>query len=508
MKRLDTFLVAFFFLSGILTRFPFVERMQSHIDSASFSLALIHYSFEHDTPAPPGYPLYLGLGKLFMLLVSDPHISLVLVSVFFSGIGAAVFFLAGKSFGNRATGIISTLLFLSAPTFYFFGLTIYPYLLVAVMTVLLAWCVFEIAFKKKQYGILLGAVYALCIGIRPQELLTTLPIFLYGLYSLSTRQRSRSIATFLILSFLWFLPFLAIVGGISSYVFYSSKAVSSALPLPNLTLFFVNRFKLASGFFLTFGAGSVILVMYPVFLSFQWVKKRTVTKQERKKLVFFAVWFIPPLLFNLIVRTEHAGYQMGYLTCLIFLFSSVIWTIAKHRFIPALCITSFVVAINLILFFYNRDPNHALPYRQSSFHYSDLRRNDYEISKKRDYVRKYFSDSSTLLLLSPVFWKQYAYHLPEYTVLELNGLYTNNASVKYQVREDRMWQREEYQNVNRVFSIPKGIEQLVFLDDEVCEWKVKGLLMRTLEKNICISWLKVQEGEKFSYADKVFFKKE
>lgn len=499
MKKQDIALSLLFFFIGIFSRFPLIEKMHSHVDSSSLTLALIDYNFEQETPAPPGYPLYIGLAKLFMFVTHDPHRAILYVSVLFSGIGAVVFFLAGKSFSNRATGIIATMLFLSAPTFYFFGLTVYPYLVAVVMTTLIAWCVYEIAFKKKQYGILLGVLYALSLGVRPQEALTTFPLFLYGLLMMSFAQRVRSIHTFFLVLFLWLIPFLSIAGDMWGYLEHLRKAASSALPMPTLLYFLTRRFELASGFFLTFGAGIIIIAIFVLRLIFRFMKTRSFSTSEKKKVLFFAAWSIPSLLFNFFVRTEHAGYQTGYLTFFLFLLAIGIWKMFKNRMLLTVGVTLFIVVVNLFLFFYNRDPGFIRPYRQSSFHYSDIKRNDYALSNKVIYIKNNYDPKKTLIVSGPVFWRHARYYLPEYQIYEIDALVTDDPRVRDTRRDARDWKYQEYRTTNYSLRVFQPIDTLILFDDESDNWVQTAKKIKQFKGMTKLTIVPVKQGDSVRY---------
>ena len=137
MDKRDYIIILFLFVIGIVTRFPFVERMQSHWDGPQWSIGIIRYSLIQETPAPPGYPLYIALGKVINYIIhDDPHSSLIWISVLSSAVAASLFYVAGKIVFNKTVGLISSLLYLSGPTFYFFGLTAYPYGLLVVNSIL------------------------------------------------------------------------------------------------------------------------------------------------------------------------------------------------------------------------------------------------------------------------------------------------------------------------------------------------------------------------------------
>ena len=52
-------------------RFPLIEKMQSHWDGPQYSIAVVRYSLIQETPAPPGYPLYIAMGRLFYFFTHD-----------------------------------------------------------------------------------------------------------------------------------------------------------------------------------------------------------------------------------------------------------------------------------------------------------------------------------------------------------------------------------------------------------------------------------------------------
>lgn len=499
MKRQDIFLSILFFTIGILTRILLLPKMQTHIDSSSYSLALIHYSFQQDTPAPPGYPLYFGMAKLFFFITHDPYVALLYVSVLFSGVGSVVFFLIGKSIANKATGVIAALLFLSAPTFYFFGLTAYVYLLVAIMTTLVVWCAYEISFKQKKYAMLFGFLYAISLGVRPQELITTFPIFLYGLFSLSYYQRVRALFAFIIFFLLWFLPFLYIVGGIRKYIEYSLRAASLALPSPSMTYFLTRKFELASGFYLTLGVGTIIIGVFLGKLLLRFIQKKSFKPKVKKKIVFIIVWIIPSILFNFFIRSEHAGYQTGYLTFFLFLLAYAIWELSNKRILYIVGLTAIVIVANLLLFFYDRDPGYIYPYRQTSFHYSDLVRNDYVLSSKINFIKNNFIPQKTLVISGPIFWRQARYYFPQYQIFEIDALVTADPKFNQTRRDAKHWTFTEYKTNNYSFLVPLGIDTIILFDDESNDWVHSNKKVKQFKGMTKLTIVSVREGGVVKY---------
>lgn len=505
MKRQDILLCLIFFSVGIFSRLPLVEKMQSHMDGPTYSIALVNYSFEQDNPTAPGYPLYVGLAKTLLPLTNDPHQALVLVSVLFSGIGAVIFFLFGRSLFNKTCGVIAACYFLSSPSIYFFGITTYGYIVVLVMTTSVAWCVYEIVFKGKKLALLLGVLYAASLGVRPQEVMLTLPLFLFGVFSLSFIERLKAVVAFGISFFFWFVPFVLLTGGLDHFLSASSLAAKSALINPSLTFFLRKQFELGSGFFLTIGAGMIILVGFVLRVVVKLRRNPRISNWQKKFIIFSIVWFVPPFFFNIFVRTDHAGYQLNFLAYFIILLSLFLAKeFGKKRYFLFL-ITSLLVVCNLVIFFYNRDSQHLRPYRQSSLHYTDIRRNDFELSSKVFYIKDKFSPYDTILLSSTPFWKQYMYHLPEYQVYSIDGLFSFDRRYASLIRKGQNWRRDMYESNSFLFTIPDGITRIVILDSESCIWpSLQGQKIRRSSRNLCMTQLEVKQNEQYRYHYKNF----
>ncbi|MBI4245911.1 MAG: glycosyl transferase, partial [Candidatus Rokubacteria bacterium] len=62
--RLDVLCAAALSLLAVLSRLPYRARMLYNWDAVQFALALREYDVVKHQPHPPGYILYVGLGRL------------------------------------------------------------------------------------------------------------------------------------------------------------------------------------------------------------------------------------------------------------------------------------------------------------------------------------------------------------------------------------------------------------------------------------------------------------
>src|SRR5947207_2863998 len=63
----------------LITTLPFVSRSPFNWDAAQFVLGVHYFAMPMHQPHPPGYPLFIGLGKVLALIV-DAHTALLIIS--------------------------------------------------------------------------------------------------------------------------------------------------------------------------------------------------------------------------------------------------------------------------------------------------------------------------------------------------------------------------------------------------------------------------------------------
>ncbi len=500
VNKKEYLFVFLLFLIGISLRFPLVEQFQSHWDGPDYSIAVVRYSLEQNTPTIPGYPLYIAMGRFFYIFTHDPHRALLVVNVLWSGIGAAVFYFAGKLIFNKIVGIISACIFLSGSTFYYFGLTPYPHLLLPITTALLGFICYLIAFKKKELGLLFGFVFALTLGIRPQEFLFIFPLILFGFFHLSSSQKLRMAGSFLITFFLWFIPFIMVVGGLGKYLSIIAAHADTARSVYALKIRWEHIELIVKGILLSLGVGILFMLFYLREALNVIKRKKSFFELYNKKVLFFLIWIIPSLFFNVFIISVHAGYQMNYLSALILLSSYGMWKLLKkdkYGLIAAIVIT---VGVNLMLFFYNRDPEYVKPYRPTSFHYTDIRANDKRFKAKIGFMDTHFSPKNTIILTTPTLWRPYMYYFKNYKIYEIDALKTRDKQFVDRRRDGQYWIKREYKATKHMIAVPKKIENIVLLDDEEV-FAIQNAIFKEykLDGGSLLFAISVRQGDVFSY---------
>lgn len=479
----------------MVTRIPFVEKYQSHWDGPQYSIALIHYSFEQQTPAPPGYPLYIALGKLFYQFIPDPHSAMLAVSVVGNAIGVITIFLVGTYLGNMFVGIIASSIFLSGSTFYYFGLTPYPYGLLPFAYALVGFAVYESYIKQESSGLLLGLAVSIGLGIRPQEILLIGPLCLLGFLALPLREKMKMLSLCSIVFLMWFIPLVYAVGGFSAFLQTSGQFSKGALH-PSILRRMINAQIMLKGFLLSFGISTFAFLYYIQFIKDPWFKD----KEKLRIVVFYVFWIVPGFMFNLLIRSDHAGYQMGYLTGFLFIIGYGIWQLTKKNTFTSFIILVCIIIFNLVWFFYDRDPKFVKPYRPTSFHYSDIRKNDLKVGSKVQFIESHFSPKTTLIITTDVLWRPYMYYFKDYHLTNLSGLDIRDAGYAYNRYDAFDWLMHEYENESLIVSIPTNTTSVVFPDDDAYKWiKKQPITIFHLPGNSIIAEIKVLPNQMLHY---------
>lgn len=492
MKRKDYFIGLILFLVGVLSRFPLVERIFSQWDGPLYAIGIIRYSFEQTTPTFPGYPFYIALGKFLYIFTQDPQKAILLVSILGSALGTLVIYVVGKVMFNRKVGLTGATIFLTGSTFYYFGLTTYAYILTPITSTFLAYSAFRIFVKSKQEGLLLGTALGISIGTRPQETPQIILLYLLGFLFLKKSEKIKSLISFSIVTLLWFIPVINAIGLKEYFKFFVGlqRYNISASILQNIEL-------ITKGFLLSFGLSSLFLLYFVFRFNRTWKKN---LKKNKRIVIFFAIWILPSLLINLLLRSDHAGYQMTYLSGVLILISYGTWKVTQKNSTLFAFLLLIIAIFNLYWFFYNRDPSYVKPYRPTSFHYSDIRKNDLKTGSKISFIATHFDPKKTVVIALPVLWMPYAYYLKEYQVTSLSGLDDSSQSASNLQQNVKKWYIKRHTSKDFVFSLPSGTSSVIFPDDEAYLWiKKYPYKIIHLPGNSTISYISVLDTNKIVY---------
>lgn len=206
-------------------------------DEIRFAQAIETFDPIAHTPHPPGYPLLVGLGKLFDLVVRDPFTSLVALAFVSTLVSYAALVVAfrrmladpGADPETRAAAgrvaVVGALLFHLSPAMMVQGALPMsdPPALMFLSLALAAGTILATSGSSLA-AVALGAAASAAIGCRPQLAIPILPLFAVALWQApGWRSRERALGSFLIVSLLWLVPLVIATGGIEGFLQYQSK---------------------------------------------------------------------------------------------------------------------------------------------------------------------------------------------------------------------------------------------------------------------------------------------
>ena len=197
-------------------------------DELLFAAAITKFDPWSSRPHPPGYPLYVGLGK-FAALFTDPFHALVALSVIASVIGFIALAITFRELlQDRDLAVCGALIFYFSASMLVHGtlpLSDGP----AIMFVaLMLWA--ATAFPDRvteRRAIALGLAASAAIGTRPQLVVSVLPLLLILLiWTRSIRKIVAGVIAFTILSIAWFAPLMDAAGGWTKLMLWEGRQAS------------------------------------------------------------------------------------------------------------------------------------------------------------------------------------------------------------------------------------------------------------------------------------------
>jgi hypothetical protein len=294
------------------TRFVFRSHYLYDIDSVNFALALKHFDPSVHQPHPPGYFLYVCLGRLMELIFHDANAAFVAISIVFScGAVTMVYLLSGDWFGIHA-GRFAGLIFVFSPSLWFHGTVALTYAVEAFFSALTGYLCWRVCSGASRFVLPAAAVVGIAAGFRPSSLLLLAPVLLFSFRGVGRKLAVGGIGILTLVLLAWFIPMIRIGGGAA----YTSALISLWLTVPSRGTVFnssavtsLARAGVVSGIYLLcFGCAAIL-----PFVSFR-RDSGIRTETDRRRILFTWFWMAPGLLFFVFVYLKFVN--SGYLLLL------------------------------------------------------------------------------------------------------------------------------------------------------------------------------------------------
>jgi dolichyl-phosphate-mannose-protein mannosyltransferase len=233
LDRLDLALAGALALLTALSRLPYRARMLYNWDAVQFALALREYDVVKHQPHPPGYILYVGLGRIVNAWLADPTAAYVTLAVVFSGLTTFVVYALARAAYDRPTALAAATLLAVSPLFWFYGSVGLTYAGEALFASLVAFFAFRALDGSEPDAWLAAGYLGLAGGMRQSMLVLLLPLWLTAVCLGARRRRTLPLGLLILTAVVlaWLVPMIWLTGGVGRYL-AASRDLADSVVLP------------------------------------------------------------------------------------------------------------------------------------------------------------------------------------------------------------------------------------------------------------------------------------
>ncbi len=415
----------------VLVLGSFVLRIALHSqylddwDSIQFVLALKEYSIPAHQPHPPGYPIYVLLGKIANAVIRNGQHSFIVISATFGSLSLIPTYYLGKYLFNEKIGILAAFILSLTPAALLFSEVVMSDI-VSMFFIVLTLCLLYVGIENDICLYIGSFILGITIGVRQTDFLL-LPLFFYILYSKGNIKKSilsSFISIFAIL--IWLVPVLIITGPEAFLNAQRSQGnvvfgygIWNTLSWPILLNFLHSILRLLilliKGWSLSlflFVAVTIIIVVYPYLKNYRF-------DLDKRKL-FFVLWILPYLAY-FILFGQLLLYIPRYLLpifpafALIFSYSLVkAINISNKKIMKTFLIVIFAISIGFMGYqavstVYRLHTTMPAPVQAANF------------------IKEHYNPENTVIIGDYESFRHYYYYLSEYDVRYIGVMNTTEA---------------------------------------------------------------------------------
>ncbi len=487
-RREKDFLPFLFLLLGVVSRLPFTSRFLLNMDACQFALALDRFDITVHQPHPPGYFLYVLIGRLLNSFLTDANGIFVSISVFSSGLTIAGVYLLGKETYNRNVGIVAALLALSSPSLWFHGEVSLSYIVEAFFSTAFALLCWRVVRGNEQYLWASAALLGIAGGIRQNTPVFLFPLWIYSMRNLPPRKVFIALGMFLVTSLSWFFPMIRMTGGWDAY--------RSAFG--ELWKFHTGGNSVFERGWSVFGVYSLTLVRYVLYgigfgifllaaFLYSRIRGRLEASPDKERALFFSLWCLPVVFFYLFVfvSIQNPGYSLIFLPSLLILVAVAverIGNVGRNRlaFPVRSIVLAFLLATNSLFFLFSRSP----------VSYLWIREHDRDLGLLVEELKAYEPDRTAVFVNNYVYYsyRHVMYYLPDHISFNVDVRVASDGEIR-----KTFYGIHGKTRLADGFPVPESVQRFVvplIRDDEkyrgVVRSKPAGITVRDLTSDIRI----------------------
>jgi hypothetical protein len=522
---IDKIEILFLFSISFLILFTRIPFLSNYLDGLgiNYAFAFENYDIFQQQPQPPGYILYVAIGKIINYFLNDANSTLLLMVIVLSILTAILVYFLTKDIFSRTVAIGSCLLIIFNPIFWFFGEVAEIYICEAFLATLIAYACYQLLKGNNKFLYVSALILGLSGGFRQDIVVLMFPLWFFCVYyNTKDYQKIFKSFTVLIISILfWFIPTVLLGGGLENYllftkdffafffkftsVFYGSSVIDQLL----------NDLRLILNFIIALSLGALVL-LFLIFTHGKSIFK--IDNFENKKFIFFFLWITPAFIFYLLIHLGNSGYTLIYVPAITIVVGYLFFILAtdlnkKYKKVSIRTVFVLLIVCSLFLntsyFMFSEDMKDGLI---DSFHtfgtdkldgkinlvssicdtnYNVLSSQDIRSMKLINSISEITNGdpSSTLIIVQyssvyfPLYAKMASYYLPSYQF--------------YFISDDT--RPYEYNNIKHISTgnivlINKNITKIVWMSDN-------ETFINDLESKISVKTVNVDEYLHFYYSD-------
>jgi hypothetical protein len=327
MPRTDLALALCLAALTAASRIPFRSRLLPTWDAIQFALALREYDVVKHQPHPPGYILYVALGRALNVLAADPAATLTWLAVAASAVTVFLAYRLAWTLYGRATAVLAALGLAASPLFWFYGLVGLPYTAEAALATLVAATVWRLRHGRPADVAWSAIVLGLAGGIRQSVLLLLFPLWAGAVHVAFRRWRPllAGVGVLALTVAAWLVPMIWLTGGGAAYLAAALELFDSTVRRTTvLADWHGNVLSVVESLLL--GVGVLGLVLLPAGAA----GLRHLARGEGRAWLF-AGWILPPLLVYTFVHFGQYGYLCTVLPALYIVIARAVVRVAATR---------------------------------------------------------------------------------------------------------------------------------------------------------------------------------
>ncbi len=487
-------------IGTIFSRVPFQAKDFASLDAINYTLALSHFDMSLHQPHPPGYILYILLGRAFNLAFQDPRLALLWLSTVTSGLAVLAVYLLGMEMFGRRTGVLAACFLAVLPYFWYFGEISAPYTIDLLFAALLGWlCYRALKLDGEKPVYICALALGLAGAFRPQTMIFFFPLFLYSVHHRQFKIIISSSVLVLITFGLFFIPSVLASGGFKSFInqmFGILPIISSANNLvrsSRLERFQYNAYVILRDTFVAVGE-----LVWP-FIALGVLALWKLDKSSRKeRIIFLGLMVLPIWVIYFLIWAGNPGTFLVTLPPFILLAAfGLDWLIGRPHWKTVAWIgLALLIIAQIAIFAFLPEKPLGEAYRRLTNNQTVVRQVDY-FKDKLAFIRE-FPIEGTIVYASE--FRHLQYYLPEYSVFTKPKLDPMDPNLVHYIIFIKNGETHLWSNVEVSTLIPPGTKTIILfdimleealVDQSIAEEKIlKGYPIYTIQapKNQSFVW--------------------